>query len=118
MDELALKIAEEAGRRYPAYNRLASELNINSPSGKEALAELMAYVDFANSPLRGIKKLLGLYRPVKSRKNKHWKLYDGRLCQAINRLAMAYYGTVPTGKQCWTLVKKLKQLLTENQTPG
>ena len=117
MDELALKIAE-AGRRYPAYNRLASELNINSPSGKEALAELMAYVDFANSPLRGIKKLLGLYRPVKSRKNKHWKLYDGRLRQAINRLAMAYYGTVPTGKQCWTLVKKLKQLLTENQTPG
>jgi len=52
MDELALKIAEEAGRIYPAYNRLVGELNNNdSPSGKEALAELMAYVDF-NSPLR------------------------------------------------------------------
>ncbi len=119
MDELATKISEEAGRRCLGFNKVVFELNIeNSLSAKEALAELITYIDFANSPLRGLKKVMGLYKPVRSRKNKHWRLYDGRLHQAINRLAMSYYGAVPTGRQCWTLVKKLKQLLTENQTQG
>jgi len=112
MDELATKISEEAGRRYPAYNRLLNELNINTPSAREALAELMTYVDFANSPLRGLKKLLGLYRPVRSKKDKRWRLYDGRLHQAVNRLAMAYYATIPNGRMCWQLTRRLKELST------
>jgi ABC-type molybdate transport system substrate-binding protein len=84
----------------------------------EALAELMVYVDFVKSPLRGLKKLLGLYRPVKSGKKKYWRLYDGRLHQAVTRLAMAYYKTKPNGRQCWQLIQQIKQLLTTNQTPG
>jgi len=117
MNRMASKIAVEAGKRYPAYNRLVEELGIDgSPSAKEALAELLTYIDFANSPLRGIKKLLGLYKPVKSKKKKHWRLYDGVLRQALHRLAIAYYGTIPNGRQCWQLARKIK--LATAQTPG
>jgi hypothetical protein len=34
-------------------------------AGREALAELLTYADFVNSSLRGLKKLLGLYKPIK-----------------------------------------------------
>jgi hypothetical protein len=119
MDEMAARIAEEAGKRYPAYNKLVDELVIRgNAKALEALAELMVYVDFVKSPLRGLKKLLGLYRPVKSGKKKYWRLYDGRLHQAVTRLAMAYYKTKPNGRQCWQLIQQIKQLLTTNQTPG
>ncbi len=119
MDELAAKISEEAGRRCLGFNRVVDELNIkNSLSAKEALAELMTYIDFPNSPLRGLKKLLGLYKPARSKKGKYWRLYDGRLHQAVTRLAMAYYGTIPNGKQSWQLIRQVKQLLTTTQTQG
>jgi len=119
MDEMASKIADEAGKRYPAYNKLVEELGIRgNTKALESLAELIVYVDFVKSPLRGLKKLLGLYRPVKSGKKKYWRLYDGRLHQAVNRLAMAYYKTKPNGRQCWQLIQQIKQLLTTNQTPG
>jgi hypothetical protein len=119
MDEMASKIAEEAGRRYPAYNNLIEELGIDGKvSAMEALAELVTYIDFVKSPLRGLKKLLGLYRPVRSKRRKYWKIYDGRLRQAVDRLAMAYYKTVPNGRQCWQLIRQIRQLLTTNQTSG
>jgi hypothetical protein len=119
MDEMAKEIAEEAGRRYPVYNKLVEELGIDGKvSAMEALAELVTYIDFVKSPLRGLKKLLGLYKPVRSYKRKHWRLYDGRLHQAVTRLAMAYYDNKPNGRQCWQLIRQIKQLLTTDQTPG
>jgi hypothetical protein len=119
MEEMAKKIDEEAGKRYPAYNVLLEGLGIDgSLAGREALAELLTYADFVNSSLRGLKKLLGLYKPINSSRREYWRIYDGRLHQAVTRLSMAYYRAKPTGRQCWELVKKIKQLVVTAQAPG
>jgi hypothetical protein len=119
MEEMAKKIDEEAGRRYPAYNVILEGLGIDdSLAGREALAELLTYADFVNSSLRRLKKLLGLYKPIKSSRREYWRLYDGRLHRAVTRLAMAYYRAKPTGRQCWELVKKIRQLVVTAQAPG
>jgi len=119
MEEMAKKITEEAGRRYPAYNVLLEGLGIDDGlAGREALAELLTYADFVNSSLRGLKKLLGLYKPTSSPRREYWRLYDGRLHRAVTRLAMTYYKNRPSGRQCWELVKKVKQLVVTTQAPG
>ena len=41
MGEMARMIAEEAGRRYPAYNVLVEALGVSDPSALEALAEML-----------------------------------------------------------------------------
>jgi hypothetical protein len=41
MLEMARQIAEEAGKRYPAYNRLVEALGVSDPSALEALAEVL-----------------------------------------------------------------------------
>ncbi len=82
MDELAKKISEEAGRRYPAYNRLVDELGIRGNiSAMEALAEILTYID----PLKGFRKtanLFGLFKPIRGR----MKIYNGHLRKALQRL--------------------------------
>jgi hypothetical protein len=82
MNEMAKKIAGEAGRRYPVYNKLVEELGIaGNTTAMETLAELVVYLD----PTKGFRKtvnLLGLFKPVRGRK----KIYDGRLRQALQRL--------------------------------
>jgi hypothetical protein len=82
MDEVAVRIADEAGRRYPAYNRLVDELGIiGNAKALEALAELIVYLD----PGKGFRKTsdyLGLYKPIRGKK----KIYDGRLRQALQRM--------------------------------
>jgi hypothetical protein len=119
MEEMAKKIDEEAGRRYPAYNVILGGLGINDGlAGREALAELLTYADFVNSSLRGLKKLLGLYKPINSSRTEYWRLYDGRLHRAVTRLAMTYYKNRPNGRQCWELVKKIRQLVVTAQAPG
>jgi hypothetical protein len=119
LEEMAKKIDEEAGRRLPAYNMLLEGLGIDgSLAGREALAELLTYADFVDSSLRGLKRLMGLYRPIKSSRKEYWRIYDGRLHLAVTRLSMAYYRTRPTGRQCWELVKKIRQLVVTAQTPG
>jgi hypothetical protein len=119
MEEMARMIAEEAGKRYPAYNVLLEGLGIDgSLAGREALAELLTYADFVNSSLRGLKKLLGLYKPINSSRTEYWRLYDGKLRYAVNRLAMAFYNNRPNGRQCWELVKQIKQLVVTAQAPG
>jgi len=118
MGKLAERIAEEAGKRYPAYNKLVEGLGIrDSPAAMEAVAELVVYIDLANSPLRGLKKLLGLYKPVRSRRKRHSRLYNGQLRRALDRLAMAHYGTIPNGRLCWMLARRIKELSTP-QTQG
>jgi hypothetical protein len=82
MNEMAKKIAGEAGRRYPVYNKLVEELGIaGNTTAMETLAELVVYLD----PTKGFREtvnLLGLFKPVRGRK----KIYDGRLRQALQRL--------------------------------
>jgi hypothetical protein len=119
MGEMAKKITEEAGKRYPAYNMLLEGLGIDgSLTGREALAELLTYADFVDSSLRGLKKLVGLYKPINSSRTEYWRLYDGKLRYAVNRLAMAFYNNRPNGRQCWELVKQIKQLVVTAQAPG
>jgi DNA-binding MurR/RpiR family transcriptional regulator len=81
-DEMAKKIAEEAGRRYPAYKRLVEELGIDgNTTAREALAELMPYLVY---PMGYIKlcNLLGLFKPIRGKK----KIYSGHLRKALQRL--------------------------------
>jgi hypothetical protein len=87
-------------------------------AGREVLAELLTYADFVDSSLRGLKRLLGLYKPINSSRRGYWRLYDGRLHRAATRLSMAYYRAKPTGRQRWELVKKIKQLVVTAQAPG
>jgi hypothetical protein len=69
MVEMARQIAEEAGKRYPAYNRLVGELGIRGNiKALEALAELIPYLDQPMG-LRKMINLLGLFRPVRGRRS-------------------------------------------------
>jgi hypothetical protein len=82
MDTLARMIAEEADKRYPAYNRLVDGLGIRGNiKAQEALAELITYLD----PSKGFRKtsnLLGLFKPIRGRR----KIYSGHLRRALQRL--------------------------------
>ena len=81
MGKLAERIAEEAGKRYPAYNKIVEELGIDGNlSAMEALAEIVIY-DMS----RGFRKtanLVGLFKPVRGKK----KIYSGHLRNALRRL--------------------------------
>jgi hypothetical protein len=89
MEEMARMIAEEAGKRYPAYNRLVDGLGIRGNiKAQEALAELITYLD----PSKGFRKtsnLLGLFKPIRGRK----KIYSGRLRRALERLTASVNNT-------------------------
>jgi len=81
MNEMAANIAEEAGKRYPAYDKLVAELGIEGNlTAMEALAEIVVYI--GNSGFRKTANLFGLFKPVRGKK----KIYDGRLRQALQRL--------------------------------
>ena len=84
MRVLATEISEEAGKRYPAYNRVVDELEIRgNASAMEALAEIIPYIDG-----RGFTKtanLFGLFKPVRG----SVKIYNGRLRQALQRLTVS-----------------------------
>jgi hypothetical protein len=82
---MASKIVQEAGRRYPAYNKMVGELEIgNNVSAMEALAELIPYLEY---PMGYIKlcNLLGLFKPIRGRK----KIYSGHLRKALQRLTVS-----------------------------
>jgi hypothetical protein len=89
MNEMAKQIAEEAGRRYPVYNKLVEELGMDgNTTAMEALAEILTYLD----PSKGFRKasnLLGLFKPIRGKK----KIYDGRLRQALQRLTSSANNT-------------------------
>jgi len=87
-------------------------------AGKEALAELLTYADFVDSSLRVLERLLGLYKPIRSSGREYWRLYDGRLDRAVTRLSVAYYKNRLNGRQCWELVKKIRQLVVTASGPG
>jgi hypothetical protein len=82
MGEMAGMIAEEAGKRYQAYNRLVDGLGVRGNiKAQEALAELITYLD----PSKGFRKtrnLLGLFKPILGRR----KVYNGHLRRALQRL--------------------------------
>jgi hypothetical protein len=91
MNDMAKQIAEEAGRRYPVYNKLVEELGMDgNTTAMEALAEILTYLD----PSKGFRKasnLLGLFKPIRGKK----KIYDGRLRQALQRLTSSANNVTP-----------------------
>ncbi|MDT7878931.1 MAG: hypothetical protein RQ862_10305 [Candidatus Caldarchaeales archaeon] len=68
--------------------------------------------------MMGLKRLLGLYKPINSSRREYWRIYDGRLHRAVTRLSVAYYKNRLNGRQCWELVKKIRQLVVTAQAPG
>jgi hypothetical protein len=84
MEEVARMIVGEAGKGYPAYNRLADELGVHR--NIKALAELITYID----PSKGFRKsrnLLWLFKPIRERR----KIYSGHLRRALQRLTASTY---------------------------
>ncbi len=102
MRELAEIISEEAGIRYPVYNRLVEELGLsgdNHLTSREALAELLTFIDFSKSftKVRNYLKLHG---------NRREKRYNHGVRQALTRLTMVLHG-IPRGKQQQELLKTI-----------
>jgi hypothetical protein len=87
MDEMAKKIAEEAVRRYPAYNKLVTELGIDGNlQAMEALAEVLVYPEWRS--WRRTRNYFGLW--PRDRKNRYHKSKTAR--QALERLTIAVKG--------------------------
>ncbi len=64
MLEMARMIAEEAGKRYPVYNRLVGLLGIDgNPSALEALAEVLVLPEWAS--WRRTKNYFGVWRETR-----------------------------------------------------
>jgi hypothetical protein len=84
---MAEKIAEEAGRRYPAYNRLVEELGIHeNPSTLEALVEVLIYPEWRS--WRRARNYFGLF--PRSRKTHYHRSKTAR--QALERLTITTKG--------------------------
>jgi len=90
MCELAERIAGEAGRRFPVYNKLVEELGISSLEGMEALAEIITYLDHSKG-FRKTANLAGLFKPVRGKK----KIYSRHLRKALQRLTTSVNGISP-----------------------
>jgi hypothetical protein len=100
LEEMVRMIVGEAGKSYPAYNRLVDGLGIRGNiKAQEALAELITYLD----PSKGFRKtsnLIGLFKPIrgreeiysgrrrKSRRGRK-KIYSGHLRRALQRLTVS-----------------------------
>ncbi|MEM4375070.1 MAG: hypothetical protein QXI97_08790 [Nitrososphaerota archaeon] len=108
MKAMANIIAEEAGKRIPAYNKVVEALEIdgeNHLAAREALAELMTYVDFTKG-VRKVKDFVGLYKVDK--KSKKPKRFGGHLRTALQRLTMALTAKI-TAKDEYRLLKTIRE---------
>ncbi|GBC71569.1 hypothetical protein HRbin02_01354 [Candidatus Calditenuaceae archaeon HR02] len=86
---LAELISEEAEKRYPVFKEISEELGITGDShilAREALAELLTYVDFSKS-FRSIRGYLGLYRERSNNKR-----YSRGVRGVLVRLTIAVIG--------------------------
>jgi hypothetical protein len=85
MVEMARQIAEEAGKRYPAYNRLVEALGVSDPSALEALAEVLL-PEWRS--WRRIRNFFGLWR--RDKKTYFHKSKNAR--HALERLTISIKG--------------------------
>jgi hypothetical protein len=112
MDVMAKKIAEEASRRYPAYNSLVEELGIaDNTTAMEALAELMTYIDLTYSWTK-IRNYLGMWK--RDRKTHYHRSKNAR--QALERLAMTIKGYGVKGKDLEEVLKTIWTTLRTQKT--
>jgi len=111
MNEMAKKIAEEAGRRYHAYNKLVEVLGIDGNlQAVEALAEILVYPEWRS--WRRTRNYFGLF--PRDRKTHHHKSKTAR--QALERLAVAVKGYGVKGRDLDEVVKTIWLMLKTQKT--
>jgi hypothetical protein len=112
MNEMAKQIAEEACRRYPAYNNLVEVLGIDGNlQAMEALAELMTYID-TNHSWTKIRNYLGLWK--RDRKTRYHKSKTAR--QALERLTITIKGYGVKGRDLEEVLKTIWTTLRTQKT--
>jgi hypothetical protein len=110
IDGIVSKIAGEAGRRCPAYNKVVEVLGIHgSPSALAALAEVLTYPEWRS--WRRTRNYFGLWH--RDRKTRYHRSKTAR--QALERLTIAVKGYRVKGrdleevlKTIWTIIKAQK----------
>jgi hypothetical protein len=112
MNEMAKQIAEEACRRYPAYNNLVEVLGIDGNlQAMEALAELVTYIDLTYSWTK-IRNYLGLWK--RDRKTRYHKSKTAR--QALERLTITIKGYGVKGRDLEEVLKTIWTTLRTQKT--
>jgi len=102
MEEMARMIAEEAGKRYPVYNRLVGLLGISgNPSAWEALAEVLVLPEWAS--WRRTKNYFGVWR--RDRKTYFHRSRTAR--QALERLTISLKGYNIRGRELKEVLKTI-----------
>jgi hypothetical protein len=110
MNEMAKKIAEEAVRRYPAYNKLVTELGIDGNlQAMEALAEVLVYPEWRS--WRRTRNYFGLW--PRDRKTRYHKSKTAR--QALERLTLAVKGYGVKGRDLEEVLKTI--WITQKTSP-
>jgi len=102
LGEMAGMIAEEAGKRYPVYNRLVGLLGISgNPSALESLAEVLVLPEWAS--WRRTKNYFGLWR--RDRKTRFHRSRTAR--QALERRTISLKGYNIRGKELKEVLKTI-----------
>jgi hypothetical protein len=108
---MARMIAEEAGKRYPVYNRLVELLGISgNPSALEALAEVLVLPEWAS--WRRTKNYFGLWR--RDRKTRSHRSRTAR--QALERLMISLKGYKIRGDDLKEVLKTIWLTLKAQET--
>jgi hypothetical protein len=111
MDVMAKKIAEEACRRYPAYNNLVEVLGIDGNlQAVEALAEILVYPEWRS--WRRTRNYFGLF--PRNRKTNYHKSKTAR--QALERLTLAIKGYGIKGRDLEEVLKTVWLTLKTQKT--
>jgi hypothetical protein len=111
MDEMAKQIAEEACRRYPAYNNLVEVLGIDGNlQAVEALAEILVYPEWRS--WRRTRNYFGLF--PRNRKTNYHKSKTAR--QALERLTLAIKGYGIKGRDLEEVLKTVWLTLKTQKT--
>jgi hypothetical protein len=111
MGEMASKIAEEAERRVPAYNKVVEVLGIHGNySALAALAEVLTYPEWRS--WRRTRNYFGLF--PRDRKTCYHRSKTAR--QALERLAIAVKGYGVKGRDLEEVLKTVWTTLTTQKT--
>jgi hypothetical protein len=111
MDGIVYKIAEEAGRRCPAYNKVVEVLGIHgSPSALAALAEVLTYPEWRS--WRRTRNYFGLW--PRDRKTRYHRSKTAK--QALERLTIAVKGYGVKGRELEEVLKTIWVTLRAQKT--
>jgi len=111
MDEMEEEIAEEAGRRYPAYNKIVDVLGINrNAKAMEALAEVLTFPEWCS--WSRTRNYFGLW--PRDSKTHYQKSKTAR--QALERLTITIKGYRVKGRDLEKVLKTIWITLKTQKT--